>query len=133
MPEDDDDTTEFYKVVNDDADMLANAQALQEEEEPSMIAMMDVLQCLGVEPETANTYASSVARGKPSFDNLGRELESKTHPVTFLVGGNPSFVKLYGRGSLLQAAHGCRRNLNLNGGCSARASDEQARREPVKA
>ena len=35
--------------------------------------------------------------------------------VNALVGKRPSFVELYGRGSILEAAHGCRRNLNIDG------------------
>ena len=66
---DEDDTTEFYKVVNDDADIMANAAALaaDEDQEPSMVAMMDVLQALGGEPEVACNFSSLSRGASPGF------------------------------------------------------------------
>ena len=102
----------FYKVVDDDADMLENAQAL---EEHSMVAMLDVLQCLGVEPEIATGFAAAISRNKPRFMQLRQNLEHRSRMVSSPVGSQPTFIELYGRGSILEAAHGCRRNLNLQG------------------
>ena len=80
--------------MNDDAGMLENAQAL---EDHSMVAMLDVLQCLGVEPEIATEFASALSRNKPRFRKLREDLDLKSRMVNSLVGTQPSFIEVYGR------------------------------------
>ena len=68
-----------------------------------MTPIMDVLQTLGVSAGDANAYAVKAM---------------KDQPIKATVFGsmyNPTFFELYGHGSILQASHGCRRNLNIDG------------------
>ena len=58
-----------------------------------MSAMVDVLQCLGIEAETAVAFRVSVMEAPADI----------------------SFVEMYGQGSLITAAHNRRRDLNLVG------------------
>ena len=81
-PNDPGDTSEFYMEVNDDSDS-------------SMTTMMDVLQCLGVEPEVANCFYVSVLK------------QVRKQP-------RPTFVEVYGGGAIGEAATKLR-NLNLQG------------------
>ena len=78
--------------MGDDAD---GRDAPMEEILPSdeMSAMVDVLQCLGIEAETAVAFSVSVMKAPADI----------------------SFVEMYGQGSLITAAHNRRRDLNLEG------------------
>ena len=72
---------EFYKVVNEDAEILENASALDPisavqgtaspqqapEDEHASVALMDTLQCLGVSAVDAANFAASVVCNKPRF------------------------------------------------------------------
>ena len=130
MP-DSDDETDFYKIVNDDIEMQENADALNQtptedtpttnavnidfEHEHATIALLDVLQLNGVSPVTAANYAASLARNRPRFENLHRRMVNAKRFIASLTDRSPTFMELYGRGKLIEAAHGCRRNLNLHG------------------
>ena len=111
MPSDDE--TEFYKIVNDDDEMLENAQAL--ETDHPMLTLMDVLQCNGVAPEVASNFAASLVTNKPRFHALHRRLLRAQQFIHALTDRSPTFMELYGRGAILEASHGCRRNLNISG------------------
>ena len=52
-----DDTKDFYKEVDDD-DVDDKVEPVDHE----MVAMMDILQTLGVEPEDANRFSSRIMR-----------------------------------------------------------------------
>ena len=99
--------------------MRANAEALvaeqEEEEEPQMVAMLDVLQTLGVEPEIAVGFASSVARNRPRFEKLREQLDHRKRLVASLTGKAPTFFEVYGQGRILESSHGCRRNQHTRG------------------
>ena len=56
-PIDLDDTNDFYQEVNDD-----DIEDKVEPDDHEMVAMMDVLQTLGVEPEDANRFSSRIMR-----------------------------------------------------------------------
>ena len=60
-----------------------------------MIAMMDVLQSLGVEAEQANRFSTHIMR-----------IAHK--PIA------PSFVEMYGTGNIVTTANGVLRNLNIS-------------------
>ena len=122
-----DDETEFYKIVNDDAEIQENAKQLSRDDEPKMVAMLDVLQTLGVSPGVATTFAASISRDKPRFKHLRDELDRARRLVGATTGTRPSFMEVYGRGKILEAAHGCRRNLNLEG---LHAMDLRTLKEP---
>lgn len=70
MPECDHDT-DFYKIVNDDGEVLQHAQTLESshaitglEHEHCTVALLDVLRAADVEPEIAAKCASSLVRNK---------------------------------------------------------------------
>ena len=86
------DTADFYKEVNDSS--MDDHVALEEDHE--MIAMMDILQTLGVEPSEANRFSSRIMR-------------ISNQPL------NPSFVEMYGCGNIVNAANHVLRNLNVSG------------------
>ena len=91
---DDFDTTDFHNEV--DASMDDDAA---HESDHEMIAMMDILQTLGVEPEEANRFSSRVMR-------------ISKQPL------NPTFVEMYGCGNIVTAANHVLRNLNVTGLCA---------------
>ena len=64
-----------------------------------MVAMMVTIQAIGVEPEDANRFSSRIMRisHQPS---------------------NPSFVEMFGCGSIVNAANHVLRNLNVCGLCA---------------
>ena len=86
------DTSDFYKEVNDAS--MDDHVALEEDHE--MIALMDVLQTLGVEPDEANRFSSRIMR-------------ISNQPI------NPTFVEAYGCGNIVNAANHVLRNLNVTG------------------
>ena len=57
-----------------------------------MTTMMDVLQCLGVSPESACTFSVKVLKSAAT-----------------------TFMEVYGRGAIMEAANGPERNLNVEG------------------
>ena len=93
-----DDTTEFYKEVDWDEEELADA-----EDGDAMISMVDVLQTLGISAGDATAYAVKVIKSRT------------TQPSSFGPKYQPTFFELYGHGNIVEASHGQRRDLNLNG------------------
>ena len=94
------DTSEFYKEV-DEADNLMESSEfsdghVDESEDHEMVALMDILQTLGVGPEEANRYSSKIMR-------------ISSQPL------NPTFVEMYGCGNIVNAANHVLRNLNVEG------------------
>ena len=92
-PIDLDDTADFYKEV--DADMDDKA----EPEDNEMVAIMDILRTLGVEPEDANRFSARIMR-------------VSHQPL------HPSFVEVHGCGNIVNAANHILRNLNVSGLCA---------------
>ena len=85
-----DDTTDFYREVDDS--MVGE----DGNEDTSMVAMMDVLQSLGVDVGDANKFsAREVRKARKASD--------------------PSFVEAYGTGLIVERANGVLRNLNIKG------------------
>ena len=115
----DDDTTDFYKIVNADAEMRENAEALINpivtdfEHEHSTVALLDVLQCLGVQVVVAANFAAALSRNRPRFRDVHARMVNAQRFVNSRTDKSPTFMEVYGRGSILGAAHGCRRNLNI--------------------
>ena len=82
------DSTEFSQEVDD---------AMEDtDHETEMVAMMDVLQTLGVDVEDANRFCSKAVRAARCLSD-------------------PSFVEVYGTGRIVESANGFLRNLNLKG------------------
>ena len=79
------------------------------------MALLDVLQNLRVECGVAAHFAASLSRNKPRFSKLRAKLHHGQTFLASLTGTAPTFIELYGRGKIMEAAHGCRRNLNLHG------------------
>ena len=74
--------------------MRENAAALNpptpgHDEEHSMVALMDALQCCGVRPDVASNVAASVARNKPRFHSLRVRLENARRFVGALTDKTP--------------------------------------------
>ncbi|MCP2504710.1 MAG: hypothetical protein NLN65_05400, partial [Candidatus Poseidoniaceae archaeon] len=84
-----DDTTDFFKEVDDSMEE-------QVADDHEMIALMDVLQTLGVEPDDANRFSAKIMR-------------ISNQPI------NPTFVEMYGCGNIVTAANTVLRNLNVTG------------------
>ena len=100
--------------------MRANAADLVEDEDPSndeysMVALMDVLQCLGVQASDASTFAAAMCRNRPRFQILREDIMRQHRVLNVSVESPPSFVELYGTGRILEAGHGCKRNLTFAG------------------
>ena len=91
-PIDLEDTTNFFEEVNDDV----MADNVAESEDHEMIALMDILQTLGVEPAEANRFSSRIMR-------------VSNQPI------NPTFVEMYGCGNIVNAANHILRDLNVSG------------------
>ena len=97
------DTTDFHKEVDaaDDAYMdQLNHEDKNDDGDGSgdheMIALMDLLQTLGVGPEEANRFSAKVMR-------------ISAQPL------HPTFVEMYGCGNIVHAANHVLRNLNVDG------------------
>jgi len=84
-----DDTTDFFREVDDSMEE-------QVADDHEMIALMDVLQTLGVEPDDANRFSAKIMR-------------ISNQPI------NPTFVEMYGCGNIVTAANTVLRNLNVTG------------------
>ena len=93
-PIDLDDTSDFYEEVDDD-----DMEDKVEPEDNEMVAMIDILQTLGVEPEDANRFSSRI-------------MKISHQPL------NPSFVEMYGCGNRVHAANNVLRNVNVSGLCA---------------
>ena len=115
--EDEDDTSNFYRVVNDDHEMVENAASVANDDYMNC-ALMDTLQCLGVDCLVACNFAASVCRDKSRFAKLHRELDQKARLVGSLTRKRPTFVEMYGQGKIVEMANLHRRNLNLDGLCA---------------
>ena len=84
-------------------DLLRENQEEEEQDMPmddgdsaAMVALADCMQILGVNAINAVRYAKQIVAQHRS-------------------GRRPTFMDMYGRGRILEAAHGYRRNLNLPG------------------
>lgn len=81
-----------------------DAELVDPDNDQMMSSLVDVLQTLGVSVGDATAYALNVVK-----DRI---------PISAIHNGasyNPTFFEIYGQGNLVKAAHGCRRNLNLQG------------------
>ena len=104
-----DDTHDFYQEV--DADQEEHGlnvdwhgdDLMDSDNDHMMMPIMDVLQTLGVSAGDATAFAVQALKDKPM----------KT--TSFGSVYNPTFIELYGHGTIVQASHGCRRNLNVDG------------------
>ena len=99
------DTTDFHDVVNDDDLVMewTGPDLVDGDGDHMMSSLISVLQTNGVSVGDAVNFAVNVIKSRPPT------------PVSFGAPYNPTFFELYGHGSLVNASHGCRRNLNLNG------------------
>ena len=104
------DSTNFFEEVNADPEIGAglevdwDAEDLNDDiEDHVMSPMMDVLQCLGVSAGDAANFCADVMVNSPK------------RPTQYGHACNPTFVKVYGQGNIVNASHGVRRNLNVNG------------------
>ena len=68
-----------------------------------MSSMMDVLRTCGVSAADSANYCAQVIKDKPSRSSQYGDLYK------------PTFVEVYGQGNIVQASHGCRRILNVDG------------------
>ena len=99
-----DDTYDFYREVDDALDVDWNGPELEDPDgEVMMTSIVDALQTAGVSAVDAVTYG--VQAVKDRFIKSGT-CESKYNPTVF---------EFYGHGTLINASHGVRRNLNVNG------------------
>ena len=110
------DSTEFYKEVDavDDAFMGSGSDNVGDDNgsgDHEMIALMDVLQTLGVEPEEANRFSAKVMR-------------ISSQPT------RPTFVEAYGCGNVVHEANNVLRNLNVDGLCAFDLRTAKSNGEP---
>ena len=98
-----DDTHDFYREVDDALDVAWDGPDLVEDEDEHMMTpLVDVLQTLGVSAADATMYAVRAVKNKPK------------QPTQF-GSYQPTMIEIYGHGTIVNASHGCRRNLNVNG------------------
>ena len=104
------DTSDLYQEVNDDLDNAIEVEYdgpdlenSYEAEDHIMSPMMDVLQTLGVSAADSANYCVQAIKDRP------RRTVQYGEPY------KPTFFEVYGQGNIVQASHGCRRNLNVNG------------------
>ena len=96
------DSYEFYKEVDAADDELMDNSQLNDDlgsGDHEMVALMDILQTLGVGPVEANRYSARIMR-----------ISAK--PL------NPTFVEMYGCGNIVHAANHVLRDLNVKGLCA---------------
>ena len=86
------DTAEFYQEVDE-----AMTETADDNHDTEMVAMMDILQTLGVDVEDANRFCAKAVRTAAQHAN------------------EPSFVEAYGTGRIVEQANGVLRNLNVKG------------------
>ena len=92
------DSTDFYTEV-DEADGSMDGfspAAVDDSDDHEMIALMDILQTLGVGPEEANRFSAKIMR-------------ISAQPL------NPTVVEMYGCGNIVHAVNHVLRNLNVDG------------------
>ena len=90
-------TTNFYEEVNAADDAFMDEHNVDGDSgDHDMVAIMDLLQTLGVGVEEANRFSARVMR-------------ISAQPI------NPSFVEMYGCGNIVHAANHVLRNLNVDG------------------
>ena len=104
-----DDTHDFYRDVDADHEEHGlhvdwhGDDLVDPDNDHMMTPILDVLQTLGVSVGDATAYAVQALKDRPvqttSLDSVC----------------NPTFFELYGHGTIVQASHGCRRNLNIDG------------------
>ena len=101
-PVDDDDTTDFHDIANDDILMAENAAALADEddagdqEDSAMVALMDTLQCLGVAPDDACHFAAACVKNKPRFKHVRKTHEERQRMLNAVTVVKLNFMELYG-------------------------------------
>ena len=104
-----DDTHDFYREVDADHEEHGlhvdwrGDDLMDSDNDHVMTSMMDVLQTLGVSAGEANAYAVQALKDK------------SLRATTFGDAYQPTFFELYGHGTIVQASHGCRRNINIDG------------------
>ena len=104
-----DDTYNFHEEVDEALDDAIDVDwqgddLVDYDDDNRMVSMVDILQTLGVSVGDAVAYAVKATKDKV--------------PVYGVVTGqsyNPTFIEVYGHGTIVQASHGCRRSLNVNG------------------
>ena len=104
-PEDNivDDTHNFYQEVDEALEVEWDGPDITDlEDEHMMTSMVDVLQTLGVSPGDATMFAVGAVKNTPKQPSMYGTYQ-------------PTMFELYGHGTLVNASHGCRRNLNVNG------------------
>ena len=97
-----DDTTDFYREVDGAEDTpMEGSDPVDDDDsgDHEMVALMDILQTLGVGPEEANRFSAKIMR-----------ISAQTL--------NPTFVEMYGCGNIVHAANHVLRNLNIDGLCA---------------
>ena len=99
------DTFGFHDVVDsDDLDVEWTGPDLVDGDGDHMMSsLISVLQTNGVSVGDAVSFAVNVVKSRPPT------------PTAFGAPYNPTLFELYGHGSLVNASHGCRRNVNVNG------------------
>ena len=103
-----DDTHNFHETVDADIEDVLDVDwtgpdLADDDHTMSMSSLVDVLQTLGVTAVDAVAYSVSVVKDRPLL---------KTQVGTSY---NPTFFEMYGQGNVVNASHGRRRNLNVNG------------------
>ena len=110
----DDTTQDFFLEVDNDPDLGVawdGPELIDHDGDHSMNVIVDLLQSVGVTAADAVQYAVNTVKCKPVTTCDG--MSDYCSPV--LSSYSPSFFEIYGHGNLIRAAHGCRRNLNVNG------------------
>ena len=95
--------------------MHENAVELLEDSYNDMIAMMDVLRTLGVDPAYACMFTSSLIKDAARCRYLFHRLSSSPGFVGAVTGHVQTFVEVHGAGRILDASHNIRRNHNVFG------------------
>ena len=91
--------------INDDIDLGWNGADLNDPDDAHlMVYMVNILQTLGVSTGDAVAYAVKAAKDRVPISAVST---GKSY--------NPTFFEVYGHGTIVQASHGCRRDLNVNG------------------
>ena len=104
-PDDMQDTSNFHEEVNDDIGRVdyEGPDLHDHMEDHIMSTMMDVLQTCGVSAADSANYCAKVIKDKPmKASQFGDHYK-------------PTFFEVYGQGNIVQASHGCRRDLNVDG------------------
>ena len=98
------DAYDFHNEVDDALEVDWNGPDLGDaENEAMMSSLVDVLQTIGVPAADAVAFSVRVTKD--------RSPRSKVHENMY----NPTVFEFYGHGTLINASHGIRRNLNVNG------------------